>query len=500
MKYFKEQLEIENTLDPKNWTQMRELGHRMIDDIMDYLQNIREQPVWKKIPDGLKYYYEKDIPLNPQNIQDIYSEFKQFILPYNKGNVHPRHWSWVEGNGTPFGVLADLLASGMNANVTIGEHAAMYIDGQVIEWCKQMLNYPKSATGILVSGGSIANITALIVARNNLERKNIRKDGVRAVASPMVIYSSTETHSCIQKAAEVIGIGTNGVRKIPVNKDYRINIAELKKTIEVDLSDGYYPFCVIGNAGTVNTGAIDDLNAINEICRKYKLWFHVDGAFGALAKLIPEYSNELQAIELADSVAFDLHKWMYMPYEVGCTLIKNGDAHRNAFSIVPNYLLHHERGLASGPEPINNYGMELSRGFKALKVWMSLKEHGLKKYVSLIRQNIAQAFFLESLIKEHEELELITPVTMNIVCYRYLMPGLTLDQVNLLNKEILMNLQERGIASPSYTILNEKYAIRVAITNHRSRKEDFELLIKETIKIGYELINQSENKSSNSIP
>jgi glutamate/tyrosine decarboxylase-like PLP-dependent enzyme len=396
----------------------------------------------------------------------------------------------VEGNGTPLGVLADMLASGMNANVTIGEHAAMYIDRQVIEWCKQMLNYPESATGILVSGGSIANITALIVARNNLEGKNIRKEGVRAIISPLVLYCSSETHSCIQKAAEVIGIGTNNIRKISVDHDFRINIKELKNTIEIDLFGGYHPFCIVGNAGTVNTGAIDDLDAISDICKHYKLWFHIDGAFGALAKIVPEYAKKLKAIEYADSVAFDLHKWMYMPYEVGCTLIKNGNAHRNAFAVIPNYLLHHERGLASGPEPVNNYGMELSRGFKALKVWMSLKEHGLKKYVSLINQNISQAFYLESLIKEKGELELMTPVTMNIVCYRYIRPGLTSEQLNLLNKEILMNLQERGIASPSYTILNGNYSIRAAITNHRSRQEDFELLVKETIKIGNELFNR----------
>jgi glutamate/tyrosine decarboxylase-like PLP-dependent enzyme len=490
MKYSKEQLDNQLTLDPENWSKIRELGHLMIDDIMDYLQNIREQPAWKKIPNGIKNFYDKEIPLDPENIGEIYREFKEFILPYNKGNVHPRHWSWVEGNGTPLGVLADMLASGMNANVTIGEHAAMYIDKQVIEWCKQMLSYPKSATGILVSGGSIANITALLVARNNLMGKNIRKEGVRAILSPLVLYCSSETHSCIQKAAEIIGIGTDSVRKITVDNNYRINIEELKSTIEIDLSEGYHPFCVIGNAGTVNTGAIDDLDSIHDICRQYDLWFHVDGAFGALAKLVPEYAEDLKAIEQADSVAFDLHKWMYMPYEVGCTLIKNGDAHRNAFAVIPSYLLHHERGLASGPEPVNNYGMELSRGFKALKIWMSLKEHGLNKYISLIRQNILQAFYLESLIKKREELELLTPVTMNIVCYRYIKPGLPVDQLNILNKEILMTMQERGIASPSYTILNGKYSIRVAITNHRSRKEDFEVLVNETIKIGDELLNK----------
>jgi glutamate/tyrosine decarboxylase-like PLP-dependent enzyme len=487
MKYNKEILENESTLDPKDWSEMRELGHRMIDDMMDYLQNIRQRPVWEKIPAGVKNFYNKDVPLAPQKIDEIYREFSKYILPYNKGNVHPRFWSWVEGNGTPFGVLADLLASAMNPNVTIGDHSAMYIDHQVIEWCKQMMNYPKSATGILVSGGSIANITALIVARNNLAGKNIRKNGVQAAQSPMIIYCSTETHSCIQKAAEVIGIGTDGVRRIAVDDNYRINIEELKRTIKIDLSEGFVPFCIVGNAGTVNTGAIDDLDALNEICRQYNLWFHVDGAFGALAKLVPEYAKELKSIEEADSVAFDMHKWMYMPYEVGCTLIKNPDAHRNAFAVIPNYLLHHDRGLAAGLEPINNYGMELSRGFKALKVWMSLKEHGLKKYVLLIRQNIAQAFYLGELVKGHEELELLTPVTMNIVCYRYKKTGLSEKQLNTLNKEILMSLQERGIASPSYTILNGKYSIRVANTNHRSRKKDFETLVEETIKLGREL-------------
>jgi aromatic-L-amino-acid decarboxylase len=489
MKYSKELLEKENSLDPQDWSKMRELGHHMIDDMMDYLQNIRKQPAWKKIPDNVKPFYNCGIPLEPQNIGEVYEEFKKYILPYNKGNVHPRHWSWVEGSGTPLGFLADMLASAMNANVTIGDHAAMYIDGQVIQWCKQMMNYPESASGILVSGGSIANITALIVARNHQTGKNIRKQGIRAVEGPLTLYCSSETHSCLQKAAEVIGIGTDGVRKISVDDDYRIKIDELKKTIDSDIAAGFYPFCIVGNAGTVNTGAIDDLDSIYEICRQYNLWFHVDGAFGALAKLVPEYAKALKPIEAADSVAFDLHKWMYMPYEVGCTLIKNPDAHRDAFALVPNYLLYHERGLAAGPETINNYGMELSRGFKALKIWMSLKEHGLKKYAALIRQNIAQAFYLESLINERKELELLAPVTMNIVCYRYIKPGIPEDQLNALNKEILMTLQERGIASPSYTILNGKYAIRAAITNHRSRKEDFEILVKETIIIGRELSN-----------
>jgi glutamate/tyrosine decarboxylase-like PLP-dependent enzyme len=214
---------------------------------------------------------------------------------------------------------------------------------------------------------------------------------------------------------------------------------------------------------------------------------HVDGAFGALAKLTPEYEDLLRPIEQADSVAFDLHKWMYMPYEVGCILINDRDIHRAAFNLTPSYLLMHDRGLAAGPDPNNNYGMELSRGFKALKVWMSIREHGIGKYKALIRQNIAQAFYLGHMASQHPDLELVTPVTMNIVCYRYIKQGLSNEELNELNKNILMTIHERGIASPSSTLLHGIYCIRCAIVNHRSTKSDFEALIKATVEIGEEM-------------
>jgi glutamate/tyrosine decarboxylase-like PLP-dependent enzyme len=385
------------------------------------------------------------------------------------------------------GAMAEMLAAFMNPNVGIGEHAAMYVDYQVVEWCKQMMNYPSTASGILLSGGSMANITALAVARNHQSGKDIRKDGLTKPGLYLTLYCSSETHSCIQKAAEVLGLGTDSVRKIPVDHNYRIDTIALVKTIEEDIVNGFTPFCIIGNAGTVNTAAIDPLQELLEIRDRFKLWLHIDGAFGALAKLVPEYEASLKAIEQADSVAFDLHKWMYMPYEVGCTLIRNSDAHRNTFAITPNYLLKHERGLAAGPEPMNNFGLELSRGFKALKVWMSIKEHGLEKYTDMIRQNIAQAYYLGELIGREDKLELLAPVSMNIVCYRYWKEGITREALNNLNKEIVMQLQEEGIASPSSTLLNDNYAIRVAITNQRSRKSDFELLVKETMRLGKKL-------------
>ncbi len=486
MENAKQFLADEQTLDPQDWDSMRRLGHQMIDDVMDYLQHIKEKPVWQKFPDESKQFLQQDVPAEPTDANGVYAEFKEHIFPYIKGNTHPRFWAWVQGTGTPLGVLADMLASAMNPNVSMGDHAAVYVDKQVVDWCKQIMHYPQTASGILVSGASMANITALIVARNH-QAATARQQGVASAKGRMVMYCSAETHACVIKAAEAIGIGTDGVRKIAVNEKYEIDIALLKDVIEKDHVDGNLPFCVVGNAGTVNTGAIDDLDALRNICDDYKLWFHVDGAFGAFAKLAPAYEERLKAIEVADSVALDLHKWMYMPYEVGCTLVKNAEAHRNAFNGAPNYLLHHERGLAAGPDGIQNYGLELSRGFKALKVWMSIKEHGLEKYKALIQQNIHQAFYVGELVTKEEQLELLTPVTMNIVCYRFTGNNIPAEKLNGINKEILMRLQEQGIASPSSTLLQGRYAIRLAIVNHRSRKEDFETLINETIRIGNEV-------------
>ena len=474
------------TLDPSNWQAMRSLGHLMIDDMMDYLENIGKEPCWRKIPSAVKEFLREPLPQKGAAIEEVYEEFKQNILPYTKGNIHPRFFAWVQGTGTPFGVLAEMLAAAMNPNTGIGEHSAMYVEQQVLNWCKQMLGYPADASGILLSGASMANLTALTVARNHQLNKNIRKDGLNN-AGKIVLYCSAETHSCIQKSVEVLGLGTDAIRKIRVDENYKMDIDELIKTIDEDLAKGHLPFCIVANAGTVNTGATDPLDELTTISKKYNLWLHIDGAFGALAKLVPEYADELKNIETADSIAFDLHKWMYMPYEVGCVLIKNAKAHRDAFSLTPNYLMPANRGLAGGPDAFNHYGIELSRGFKALKVWMSLKEHGIEKYAELIKQNIAQAFYFGELVQKENELELLSPVTLNIVCYRFIKEGLSNDELNALNNEILIQLQEQGIASPSSTMLHGKFAIRVCIVNQRSKKEDFDLLLKETIRIGKSL-------------
>jgi len=487
-------MNTEISLDPKNWDDIKKLGYQMIDDMVDYLKNIHEKPAWSEIPQEIKETYEKKLPKEPENLENIYAQFKETIFPFSTGNVHPKFFAWVQGNGTALGALADLMASVMNSNVAIGNHSALYIENQVLDWCKELFNYPQEASGILTSGASIANITALLVARNSLQ-ENFRKEGVYSFDKKLVAYCSSETHNCIAKAIDVIGIGSNQLRKIAVNERYEIDIEVLKKQIEEDKKAGYHPFCIVGNAGTVNTGAIDPLNELLEIAQAEKMWFHVDGAFGSLAKLVPAYADKLKAIEQADSIAFDLHKWLYMNYEVGCVLIKNADLHRNAFATPANYLLSHERGLAAGPEPFANYGMELSRGFKALKVWMSFKEHGLHKYQQLIAQNIEQAKYLESLITKNTHLQLLADVNLNIVCYRYFREDLNEQKLNSLNKELLMRMQEQGIAAPSFTLLNNQYAIRVAITNHRTRQKDLDELVEASLRIGNEILQEKQSLS-----
>jgi glutamate/tyrosine decarboxylase-like PLP-dependent enzyme len=478
----------EESLDPKDWSEMRRMAHLMVDDMMDFLQNIYDQPVWKPIPENVKQSYESSIPKEGQPLHEVYEEFKQNILPYYKGNIHPSFWAWVQGTGSPTAGMADMLASMMNSNVTIGEHAAMYIDAQVVNWCKEIMGFSREASGLLTSGGSMANFTALTVARNTLANRSVRYKGLKNLEKQLVIYCSKETHSCVIKGIEVLGIGSENIRRIEVDDDYMINLTVLENQIQLDIQAGLQPFCIVANVGTVNTGAIDDLDAIRGICNQYDLWMHVDGAFGALAKLVPRYKNQLKSIEQADSVVFDLHKWMYMPYEIGCVLFQSGEAHRATYAIEPDYLLKHERGLAAGPDSLNNFGLELSRGFKALKVWMSFKESGIHKFERLIDQNLQQIDYLKSLVIHHPQLELCAPVVLNVLCFRFYMDGMDNEQLNTINKEIVMTLQEQGIASPSSTLLKGNYCIRVAHVNHRSRKEHFDVLVEEVVRIGREMV------------
>jgi aromatic-L-amino-acid/L-tryptophan decarboxylase len=480
----------EETLDPADWEAMRALGHRMMDDALDWLRDVRERPVWQRMPDDVRATFRTSVPRAPAEPAAVYREFTERVLPYPMGNVHPRFWGWVMGTGTPMGVLADMLASTMNPNCGGADHAATLVEQQVLDWLKELLGVSAESSGLLVTGGSMANLVALTVARNAAPGVDVRRDGVRAASGALTMYASTETHSSVRKAAELLGLGTSGLRLIPVHDDYTIDVRALERAVTEDRAAGLQPVCVIGNAATVNTGAFDDLDRLAEFCEREAIWFHVDGAFGALAALVPEFRPRLAALARADSVAFDLHKWMYMPFEAGCVLVRDASAHHDSFAVAPGYLARARGGLAAAGTWFSDYGVQLTRGFRALKVWMSLQEHGADRYGRLIAQNIAQARHLAALVDAAPELERLAPVPLNIVCFRFVGTGAAggaARDLDEFNRELLIRIHESGVAVPSSVTLHGQAGIRVCITNQRTRREDLELLVTETIRMGREL-------------
>lgn len=487
----------EETLDPSDWSAMRALGHRMVDEMMSYLETVRDRPAWQPMPEDIRAALRAPLPLEPRPAEAVYEDFRRLVLPYPLGNIHPRFWGWVIGTGTPLGALSEMLAATMNPNVGGAEHAACRVEAQVLDWCRTMLDFPREASGLLVSGGSMANLVGLAVARNAKAEVNLAQSGLAGAPRRMVLYASSESHNSVKKAVSLLGLGRDALREIPVDPAFRIDVAALRRAIAADRAAGHHPFCVVGNAGTVNTGALDDLTALADLCRDEDLWLHVDGAFGALAALAPALRSRVRGMERADSLAFDLHKWMYMPFEVGCVLVRHEEQHHATFTSPAEYLTRSERGTASGPTWLSEYGVQLSRGFRALKVWMSLQEHGALKYGRLIEQNVAQARFLTERVERTPELELLAPTALNIVCFRYRAPGLDDETLDRLNQEVLLGIQEAGVAVPTATRLRGRYAIRVAIVNHRSRREDFDLLVDEVLARGRAYVSASSVSGSN---
>lgn len=470
--------------DPKDWDLLRELGHRMIDDIFDSFIDIRNKPVWQAVPNDVKTQLQLSVPHAPSDVFQVYEKFKQLIKPYPTGNAHPRFWGWVMGTGSPLASLADLLASSMNPHIAGYDQSAALVEEQVINWFKELFHFPENSSGLLVSGGTMANLIGLTVARHKQAGFDIRNQGLQSNNDrPLVVYCSTETHSWSQKAIELLGIGNNYLRRIAVNNQFQIDLRELEQTIDKDRNEGLNPICVIATAGTVNTGSTDDLMVIGQICEQQGLWFHIDGAFGALVALTENYKHIVKGMEKADSIAFDFHKWMYMPFDAGCVIVKDASSHKETFSVSPSYLATMQRGLSSKPMNFASLGVDLSRSFRALKIWFSIQTEGIDKFGRLIEQNINQAFYLEKLILNEKNLQLLAPVSMNVVCFRFYIDT---DEIKLnqLNKELLVRLQETGIAVISSTIISNKFALRVAITNHRSHLQDFDLLINTVLNIG----------------
>jgi len=479
---------IEETLDPQHWESMRKLGHRMVDDVFDYLEELPQRPAWQHAPDNVKVNFKNSPPLHPQLPDAIYDEYLDYIRPYGLGNNHPRFWGWVGGTGTVLGALAEFLAAATNTpSGAFSYISPNYVENQVLDWFKEMLGFPLEASGVLTSGCSASNLIGLAVARNANADFDVRKEGLHTAPKTMVLYASEETHSSLQKAVELLGLGNSALRRVPVNDALQIDLGALKEAIQKDRDQDCSPFCIIGAAGTTNTGAIDDLNALADLCQEEDLWYHIDGAFGAWAAIAPRSKHLVRGMERADSLAFDLHKWMYLPYVIGGVLIRDEEIHRKAFSLTPTYLAHGEgtRGLTGEDVPwMSDYSYLLSRGFPALKAWMTIKEHGVEKYGRLIQQNIDQAHYLTNLVEQEPELEMALPVSLNVVCFRFLRSGMDDDQLDEVNKHIEIELQEQGLAVPSIVVIRGKKYLHVAITNHRSRREDFDLLVQEVKRLG----------------
>jgi aromatic-L-amino-acid decarboxylase len=475
---------VEATLDPEDWEEIRTLGHHMIDDMLDYTKNIRSQPTRNPTKKALE---EIHTPLTEdgEGEEQVYEVFRRSILPYTVPLTSPRFWGIVAGQGSPYGMLVEMLRAGMNGAQEFS-HAEAEVNAQVIDWIKEMLGFPKASGGVLVSGGSEANFTGLAVARNAMSKIDVKTKGVQSLDQKMVLYCGDETHECLERSVELLGFGNEALRRVPTDEHFRIDVERLKDSISEDREQGLHPFCIIGCAGTTNTGSFDDLTALADIAREQKMWFHIDGAFGAWVKISRTHHPLAEGMERADSLAVDMHKWMNMPYAIGCTLVKDRRAHLSTF--VYGHEAEYLRSAFDLSEDKlgnpHNLALPLSRNFSSLKAYMLLRAFGRKRYQDLVQQNLDQAAYLARSIEEDEEMELTAPVASNVVCFRYSRPNQSERQLQKLNKRIIQHLDEDHYLMISDTTIKGKYTLRACIVNHRTRQQDLDFMIREIKRFG----------------
>ncbi|MEQ8559415.1 MAG: pyridoxal-dependent decarboxylase [Henriciella sp.] len=475
----------DTTLDPEDWDTFRKRAHAMLDHAIDKMEGAREGRVWTPVPDALKARLQE--PLPPTGAPGMrVDEAIRSLMPYGPGNTHPRFFGWVHGSGTPSNMIAEIAAAAMNVNAGGRDQVALYVERQLVQWVRQLFGFPETASGLTVSGTSMATILALKAARDVALDFRSREQGVSG--SQLVAYASAETHACVARAFDMLGLGSDALRRIPTDDALRMSTDALETAIGEDRAAGRQPFALVGTAGTVNTGAIDPLIALADIATEHGLWFHIDAAFGASGMLSPVLRPRFSGLERAHSVAFDFHKWMHVNYDAGFVLIRDEEAHRRAFSMRPDYLQHNERGLAAGFPWAVDYGPELSRGFRALKVWAHLMEHGPEKIGASVTRNVEQVRYLAERVDEAQELERLAPVETSICCFRHTAwEGASGAEIDRLNDEIVVRLQEEGIAAPSTTRIGGKLAIRVNITNHRTQLSDVDMLLEEIRRCGRDL-------------
>jgi glutamate/tyrosine decarboxylase-like PLP-dependent enzyme len=469
---------------------LRAFGHRLVDDFCDALGRLADEPVWQPMPAEVRARLSAPVPHAGLGLEGAYAAFARDVRPYRYGNIHPRFFGWVNGSGLPAGVFADFLASAMNSNVGGFDQSAVHVEEQVLGWLRGLFELPPAGDGVLTSGGSVANLLGLAAARH-AHVPSAREHGLSGTR-PLTLYGSVETHNSVAKAAELLGLGREHFRRIPVDAHFRIDLAALRAALAADRAAGLVPFALVANAGTVNTGAIDPLADLADLAQRENLWLHVDGAFGALAWLCPERRAELAGLPRADSLAFDLHKWMYLPSDIGCVLVRRPRGLEEAFAHDASYLSRLHGGLTaeSGPS-FKDRGIELTRRFRALKAWFALQVHGLAAFERAIRENLAQTTRLAELVRGDARLELLAPVPLNVVCFRYRGEGADEARLDRLNRELLVRLQAGGVAAPSHTVLGGRFALRCALTNHRTNEGDLVRLVEAVLALGSALERES---------
>jgi glutamate/tyrosine decarboxylase-like PLP-dependent enzyme len=463
------------SLDPENWDALRVLGHRMVDDMFDHLADLREQPVWRPMPDEARAALRVHLPRAEASAEDVYAAFRALVMPYGNGNTHPRFMGWVHGGGNPVGMLAEFLAAGLNSNLGGRDHAPIEVERQVIRWSAEMLGMPPESSGVLVTGTSMANMIGLLVARGAKLGASARQTGL--AGRQLTAYASAGAHGCIARAMDMAGIGTDALRLVPCDENFQMRPQALQDAIAHDMEAGATPFLVVGTAGSVDTGAIDDLRRCGDIARASGLWFHVDAAFGAMAALSPHLRGGLDGIEAADSVAFDFHKWMQVPYDAGCIVVRDAAAHQASFAQQLSYLRRSTRGLAGGHPWPCDFGPDLSRGFRALKVWMTFNVYGADRLAAVVENSCAVAQALAKRVRAEPALELMAPVALNIVCF------CVRGADDVATTELVAALQEQGIAAPSTTVIAGRTVIRAAIVNHRTTEADAEALVDAVLRL-----------------
>lgn len=465
------------SLDPRDFEAFRADAHRLLDACLDHLQAARSRP-WQPVDAAAQAALAPELPQTGIGEAELARVLAEAVLPFGTGNTHPRFFGWVHGTGLAAGLLADITASAMNSNCGGRDHGAIYVERAVMDWTRRIFGFPDGASGLLTSGTSQSTVIALAAARLHSVGREARATGFRD-APDLIAFCVEGAHSANQKALELLGHGSQSLHRVPAKRPAGgMDVTKLRERIVAARAAGKRPFCVIATVGSVDTGACDDVAAIADLCAEERLWLHVDGAFGCWARIADRPWRDLaRGVERADSLAFDFHKWMYVQYDCGAVLIRHADIHRAAFATRPDYLEGQEEGLGGGDPWYCDYGIELSRGFRALKVWSCLRAYGIDRLARRISNNCRQAAHMAALVEAADELELGAPVVLNVCCLRYAPKGVAPERQDSLNRQIAARLQLDGSVVLSTTRLSSRIFLRAAIVNHRTRESDIDLAI-----------------------